>query len=105
MHSPLALLTLMMSRRTQVYRGVQALSRRDFKLAATLFLETVSTFTSYELMSYKDFVTLTVLLSVIALNRATLKEKVRPPRPAFLLRPTALSPPFTPVQLVPASYG
>ena len=63
----------------QVYEGLYALSVRDFAKAANLFLETVSTFTSYELMSYTDFVTYTVLVGVIALDRSQLLEKVTAP--------------------------
>ena len=40
----------------QVYDGLYAIAVRDFGKAAKLFLETVSTFTSYELMDYTQFV-------------------------------------------------
>ena len=36
----------------QVYEGVYCMAIRDFKKAASLFLDTISTFTSYELMDY-----------------------------------------------------
>ena len=49
---------------------------RDFSRSANLFLETVSTFTSYELMSYTEFVTYTVVMSMFALDRKDLLEKV-----------------------------
>ncbi|GFR18302.1 26S proteasome non-ATPase regulatory subunit 6 [Trichonephila clavata] len=49
---------------------------RDFKSAANFFLDTVSTFTSYELMDYKTFVTYTVICSMISLPRVDLREKV-----------------------------
>ena len=49
---------------------------RDFAEAAKLFLETVSTFTSYELMSYEQFVKYAVYASVIALDRGQLHDKV-----------------------------
>lgn len=62
--------------RLKVYRGVYCMSIRDFKKAATLFLDTVATFTSYELMEYQTFVTYTVLCSMIALERPQLREKV-----------------------------
>ncbi|KAH3816789.1 hypothetical protein DPMN_118312 [Dreissena polymorpha] len=62
--------------RLKVYRGVYCMSVRDFKQAATLFLDTVATFTSYELMDYQTFVTYTVLSSSIALERPKLREKV-----------------------------
>lgn len=62
----------------KVYQGLYCVAIRDFKQAAELFLDTVSTFTSYELMDYKTFVTYTVYVSMIALKRPDLREKVRP---------------------------
>ncbi len=62
--------------RLKVYEGLYAMSVRDFSKAADLFLEGVSTFTSYELMSYVDFVNYTVLMGVIALSRRQLLDKV-----------------------------
>ena len=62
--------------RLKVYEGLYAMSVRDFTRAANLFLETVSTFTSYELMDYVQFVTYTVYVSMIALDRKELLEKV-----------------------------
>ena len=52
-----------------MYQGIYFLSIRDFKSAANNFLDSISTFTSYELMDYKTFVTYTVLASMIALER------------------------------------
>lgn len=63
--------------RLKVYQGLYCVAIRDFKQAAELFLDTVSTFTSYELMDYKTFVTYTVYVSMIALDRPDLREKVR----------------------------
>uniref|UniRef100_A0A5F5PW11 26S proteasome non-ATPase regulatory subunit 6 n=3 Tax=Boreoeutheria TaxID=1437010 RepID=A0A5F5PW11_HORSE len=62
--------------RLKVYQGLYCVAIRDFKQAAELFLDTVSTFTSYELMDYKTFVTYTVYVSMIALERPDLREKV-----------------------------
>uniref|UniRef100_UPI00358E3A06 26S proteasome non-ATPase regulatory subunit 6 n=1 Tax=Myxine glutinosa TaxID=7769 RepID=UPI00358E3A06 len=62
--------------RLKVYQGLYSLAIRDFKSAAELFLDTVSTFTSYELMDYKTFVTYTVYVCMIALARPELREKV-----------------------------
>lgn len=61
-----------------MYQGLYCVAIRDFKQAAELFLDTVSTFTSYELMDYKTFVTYTVYVSMIALERPDLREKVTP---------------------------
>lgn len=65
--------------RMKVYQGLRAMSIRDFKSAAELFLETVATFTSYELMDYQKFVTYTVLCCSLALERPKLREKGRFP--------------------------
>ena len=54
----------------QVYEGLYAMSVRDFKKAANLFLDAISTFTSYELMDYVAFVEYTVTISVLALDRS-----------------------------------
>ena len=62
--------------RLKVYQGMYRMAVRDFKTASNLFLDTIATFTSYELMDYKMFVTYTVFCSMIALERPTLREKV-----------------------------
>ncbi len=49
---------------------------RDFKAAANFFLDTISTFTSYELMDYASFVRYTVYVGMIALPRNELRDKV-----------------------------
>lgn len=63
--------------RLKVYQGLYSIAIRDFKAAATYFLDTVSTFTSYELMEYTTFVRYTVYISMIALPRNELRDKVR----------------------------
>ncbi|XP_033104060.1 26S proteasome non-ATPase regulatory subunit 6-like [Anneissia japonica] len=62
--------------RLKVYQGLYCMFTRDFKTAANHFLDTVSTFTSYELMDYKTFVTYTVVISVVALDRTDLRKRV-----------------------------
>ena len=62
--------------RLKVYQGLYSIAIRDFKTASNLFLETVSTFTSYELMDYKTFVRYTVYVCMLALERTQLREKV-----------------------------
>lgn len=61
--------------RLKVYEGIYRLSIRDFKTAANLFLDTLSTFMSTELMEYKEFVKYAVLAGAISLNRVDLKKK------------------------------
>jgi len=62
--------------RLRVYEGLYCMAVRDFKKAANLFLETVSTFTCYELTDYRTFVTYTVLCSMISLPRVQLRKDV-----------------------------
>lgn len=62
--------------RLKVYQGVYCIAIRDFKTAANLFLDTISTFTSYELMDYKTFVRYTVYVSLISLPRNQLRDEV-----------------------------
>jgi len=62
--------------RLKVYEGLYAMSVRDFKKASTLFLDAISTFTSYELMDYVAFVEYTVHISMLALDRSELHKMV-----------------------------
>ena len=52
-----------------MYEGLYAMAIRDFKKCAKLFLDAISTFTSYELMDYVHFVQYTVYISMLALDR------------------------------------
>lgn len=60
----------------KVYEAVLLMAVRQFKRAAELLLESIATFTATELMSYEEVVFYTVVLSVPALDRPTLKAKV-----------------------------
>jgi len=62
--------------RLKVYQGIYCIAVRDFKEAANFFLDTISTFTSYELMDYNTFVRYTVYLSMISLPRNELRDKI-----------------------------
>jgi len=62
--------------RLRVYEGVFKMTVRDFDAAATLFLDTLATFTSYEIFSYEELVYYTVLLSSFSLSREDYKTKV-----------------------------
>lgn len=62
--------------RLKVYEGLFCMATRNFKKAADLFLDSISTFTTYELFSYSTFVLYSVLMSVVALDRVSLKKKV-----------------------------
>ncbi|KAG6635002.1 hypothetical protein CIPAW_11G011900 [Carya illinoinensis] len=60
--------------RLKVYEGLYCMSTRNFKKAATLFLDSISTFTTYELFPYDTFRFYTVLTSIISLDRVLLKQ-------------------------------
>ena len=52
------------------------MATRDFRKAATLFLDSLSTFTASELCSYNQFVFYTVVTAMVALDRVSLKKRV-----------------------------
>lgn len=62
--------------RLKVYEGLYCMSTRNFKKATNLFLDSISTFTTYELFPYDTFIFYTVLTSIISLDRVSLKQKV-----------------------------
>jgi len=62
--------------RLRVYEAYMLFSIRNFEEAAKLFLETIATFTSYELFTYKEHVYYTVISSMVSLSRVDLKKKV-----------------------------
>lgn len=62
--------------RLKVYSGLYAMSVRNFQEAAENFLDTVSTFTSYELMDYLTFIKYAIISSMLALDRKDLTKKV-----------------------------
>ncbi|KAJ9109303.1 hypothetical protein QFC21_000632 [Naganishia friedmannii] len=62
--------------RLKVYRALHFLSIRNFKEAADLLIDSLSTFTASELMEYDEFVELTVLAAGIGCDRAAIKTKI-----------------------------
>lgn len=62
--------------RLKVYQGLYSVVMRDFKTAAKQFLDTVATFTSYELMDYSTFTIFTIFSAVLALPRPELRDKL-----------------------------
>lgn len=62
--------------RLKVYEGLHYLSIREFSKATTNFLDTVSTFTCYEILDYETFINYVVLCGMLTLERTKLKEKV-----------------------------
>ncbi|KAI0782254.1 PCI-domain-containing protein [Abortiporus biennis] len=62
--------------RLKVYRGLYLLSIRQFQRGGELLLDALSTFTATELLSYNDFVALTIISNVLTLKRPDLKKKI-----------------------------
>ncbi|EGG11983.1 uncharacterized protein MELLADRAFT_101836 [Melampsora larici-populina 98AG31] len=62
--------------RLKVYQAMYYMAIRDFKAATPLLLDTISTFTATELLSYEDFITLTIISSGLSLERKDMKKKI-----------------------------
>lgn len=62
--------------RLKAYNGLYLLTVRSYNLAAPLLLDSLSTFTSYELCSYSSLVVYSVLAGSVSLKRVDFKSKV-----------------------------
>ncbi|PLB55499.1 putative proteasome regulatory particle subunit [Aspergillus steynii IBT 23096] len=62
--------------RLKAYKGLHLLTIRSYSLAAPLLLDSLSTFTSYELCSYSALVIYSVLAGSLSLKRVDFKAKV-----------------------------
>ncbi|CAK7265518.1 proteasome regulatory particle subunit [Sporothrix epigloea] len=62
--------------RLKAYEGLSLLTVRSYNLAAPLLLDSLSTFTSYELCSYSQLVVYAVLAGSVSLKRVDFKNKV-----------------------------
>ncbi|KAL1901656.1 proteasome regulatory particle subunit [Ceratocystis pirilliformis] len=62
--------------RLKAYEGVHLLTVRSHNLAAPYLLDSLETFTSYELCSYSSLVTYSVLAGAVSLKRVDFKSKV-----------------------------
>ena len=62
--------------RLKAYQGLYFLTVRSYNLAAPLLLDSLSTFTSYELCSYSNLVVYSVLAGSVSLKRVDFKSKV-----------------------------
>jgi len=62
--------------RLKAYKGLHLLTVRSYSLAAPLLLDSLSTFTSYELCSYSSLVVYAVLAGSLSLKRVDFKAKV-----------------------------
>jgi 26S proteasome regulatory subunit N7 len=62
--------------RLKAYQGLYLLTVRSYATAAPLLLDSLSTFTSYELCSYSSLVIYSVLAGSVSLKRVDFKSKV-----------------------------
>ena len=62
--------------RLKAYKGLHLLTIRSYNLAAPFLLDSLSTFTSYELCSYSSLVIYAVLAGSLSLKRVDFKAKV-----------------------------
>jgi 26S proteasome regulatory subunit N7 len=62
--------------RLKAYQGLHLLTVRSYSSAAPLLLDSLSTFTSYELCTYSSLVIYAVLAGSVALKRVDFKSKV-----------------------------
>lgn len=62
--------------RLKAYQGLHLLTMRSYNLAAPLLLDSLSTFTSYELCTYSSLVVYSVLAGSVSLKRVDFKSKV-----------------------------
>jgi 26S proteasome regulatory subunit N7 len=62
--------------RLKVYEGLYCMATRNFKKAASLFLDSISAFTTYENFPYDTFIFYIVLTRVITLNSVSLKKGI-----------------------------
>ncbi|KAB5591397.1 26S proteasome non-ATPase regulatory subunit [Ceratobasidium theobromae] len=62
--------------RLKVYRGIYLLSIRQFKRAAELLLDSLSTFTATELVDYNQFVVYCIVCGTLVLSRPELKKRI-----------------------------
>lgn len=62
--------------RLKAYEGLYLLTVRSYNLAAPLLLDSLSTFTSYELCTYSSLVVYSVLAGSVSLKRVDFKSKV-----------------------------
>lgn len=62
--------------RLKAYEGLHLITVRSYNLAAPLLLDSLSTFTSYELCTYSNLVVYSVLAGSVSLKRVDFKSKV-----------------------------
>eukprot|EP00164_Ancoracysta_twista_P001684 GFYU01002208.1.p1 GENE.GFYU01002208.1~~GFYU01002208.1.p1 ORF type:complete len:396 (-),score=141.49 GFYU01002208.1:311-1468(-) len=62
--------------RLKVYEATYLIAKRDFSAGAKLYLESIATFTTYELFTYNRFIFYAIVSGILSLDRVTLKQKI-----------------------------
>ncbi|KAL9644857.1 hypothetical protein ABK040_005337 [Willaertia magna] len=62
--------------RLKVYEGIHLITIRNFSRASSLFLESLSTFSSYEMMTFERFILYTIVVGMVSLGRNELKKNI-----------------------------
>lgn len=62
--------------RLKIYSAMEALINRNFEKASQLFTETLETFTAFEIIDFDTYIFYTIVTSMVAVDRVSLKKKV-----------------------------
>ena len=60
----------------EVYEGVHLMTVRNFARAANLFLDSISTFSSSEIMTFEQFILYTIVVATFSLGRPEMKKNI-----------------------------
>ncbi|EFC40505.1 26S proteasome regulatory subunit RPN7 [Naegleria gruberi] len=62
--------------RLKVYEGIHLMTIRNFSKAAKLFLDSISTFSSSEIMTFEQFIFYTIVVTTFSLGRPEMKKNI-----------------------------
>jgi len=62
--------------RLKVYEGIHLMTVRNFGAAAKLFLDSISTFSSYEVMTFEQFIFYSIIVTTFSLGRPEMKKNI-----------------------------
>lgn len=62
--------------RLKTYEAIAAMQARRFTKSGTLLIQTLSTFSSFEIFDFEQYVFYTVISAIVSLDRVSLKEKI-----------------------------
>lgn len=62
--------------RLKVYEGIYRVCVRDFRRGSELLMDSITTFASGELITFKDFIFITIVASLPVLSRGDLKKRI-----------------------------